>query len=73
MRRVAHRLADAVSGCLVEAEGDDERLSDHPGLSRSGVTVLVLCIAGAGSLGLTPAGPAAESVHVVVSVVLQRG
>src|SRR5262249_831706 len=32
VRRVAHRLADAVAGGLVEAECDDERLSNHSGL-----------------------------------------
>ena len=31
MRRVANRLADAISGGLVEAEGDYERLSRHSG------------------------------------------
>jgi hypothetical protein len=32
MRRVLRGLADAISGRLVEAERDDERLSGHSGL-----------------------------------------
>jgi hypothetical protein len=32
VRRVAHRRVDGISGGLVEAEGDDERLSENSGV-----------------------------------------